>query len=120
MQFAKQILESKAAYKKFKEIIEAQGGSLASIEKKLQPAKLSFDVKAEKKGIVEEISNKGIAALARAAGCPSDKAAGCYLHVHVSKKVQKGDLLITIYAETEDKLGYAKKIYQELQPIKLK
>lgn len=114
---ASDILKSKKALAQFRRIIESQEGSLNNIESKLKPARLSFTVKSEKPGTVREISNKKIASVAFSAGCPADKAAGLYLHVHSGFKVQKGDALLTIYAETREKLHFAKKAYEYLRPI---
>jgi putative thymidine phosphorylase len=113
---AKEILKSGKAYEKFKEIIEAQGGKI----KVLEPAKFSFPVKAAKKGKVVEIDNRKISAVARSAGCPADKASGIYLNVHLNDKVVKNQLLMTVYAETADKLKFAKEIYSRMQPLMIK
>lgn len=117
---AKQLLNSGKAYKKFRQIIEAQGGSLDNLYKKLAPAKYNIEIKANKDGKISSISNKAIAAVARAAGCPADKSAGLYLHKHVNTAVKKHETLLTIYAQTQEKLGYAKKLYDNLQPIEIK
>ncbi|MEM2956069.1 MAG: AMP phosphorylase [Candidatus Pacearchaeota archaeon] len=119
IKMASEILKSGMAYQKFKHIIEAQGGTLKDINKKLQLAKLSFAIKAEKSGKIKEIDNKKISAIARAAGCPSDKAAGVFLHVHLNDKIEKNQNLMIIYAETKEKLNFAKKVYQRLKPILL-
>jgi len=112
---AKKILDSGKAYKKFKEIISAQEGKLDF--EKLIPAKFCSVVFASKSGTVKEIDNRSIAAVARAAGCPADKSAGLYLHVHVKSKIQKGKPLTTLYAETQEKLRFAKNSYERLRPI---
>ncbi len=112
---AQKILDSGKAYEKFEEIITAQKGKI-DLEK-LQPAKFSFDIKAKKLSIIKEIDNKKIAAVARAAGCPTDKAAGLYLHAHVKQKVSKDKPIATLYAETQAKLNSAKKTFEEIKPI---
>lgn len=117
---AKQLLNSGKAYKKFKEIIEAQGGSLENLDRKLAFAKYKTEIEAKKQGKISAIGNKAISAIARAAGCPADKSAGLYLHKHVNAVVKKGETLLTIYAQTREKLGYAKKLCNNLQPIKIK
>ena len=120
IEMARKILDSGEAYKKFKQIIEAQGGSLENIDKKLKLAKLSKDMAAEKEGEIIEINNKAISAIARAAGCPSDKSAGVYLQAHNRYKVRKGQLLMRIYAETEEKLDFAVNTYKQHNPIKIR
>jgi len=122
---AKQLLDSGVAYKKFKEIIKAQGGSLENLSKenldrKLALAKYKIEIKAKKQGKISAIDSRAISAIARAAGCPADKSAGLYLHKHVNAVVKKHETLLTIYAQTHEKLSYAKKICDNLQPITIK
>lgn len=113
---AKNILQSKHALQQFYEIINAQDGK-NNFNEKLNPAKLHYTFKAEKSGKVKEINNKKIASIAFSAGCPADKAAGLFLHVHNGFKMKKGDPLVTLYAETNEKLGFARKAYLKLNPI---
>jgi len=120
IEMARKILDSGQAYKKFKQIIEAQKGSLENIDKKLRLAKLGKDIVAEKNGKIAGINNKAIAAIARAAGCPADKSAGIYLQVHNGYKVRKGQLLMRIYAETDEKLDFAVNACKQFSPIKIK
>jgi len=114
---AEQILKSKKALEQFTKIISAQKGSLKNIDKKLKPAKFYHIIKSENPGKIKEIDNKKIARIARLAGCPSDKAAGLFLHVHNNYKVKAGDPLLILYAETKEKLRFAKKEYERLKPI---
>ena len=116
---AQEMLKSKMAFAQFSKIIEAQGGDLINLDKKLKLAEFSFTFTANKSGVVKEISNKKMASIAFSAGCPADKGAGIYLYVHHSHKVKKGDPLATLYAETKQKLGFAKKTYNSIQPITL-
>ncbi len=115
-ELATKILDSGKAFEKFKEIIEAQGGSI----RKLKDAEFTRSVRAKKSGTVEEIKNKEIASLARAAGCPVDKKAGVYLHYHLGDKVKKGSNLITLHAESKSRLREALRFYNEKKPIKIK
>lgn len=117
MKIASEILKSGKAWKKFNEIIAAQNGNSGNFDKRLALAKFSYVVKAEKSGKIKEIDNKKIASVARAAGCPSDKSSGLYLHAHVGNSFRKNDSLVTIYANTEDKLNFAKETYNRLKPI---
>ncbi len=108
---AKEILESGKAYKKFIEIIKAQGAKITNVEM-LKPGKFTIDVVAEKTGRVKEINNKKISKVARVAGAPRDKEAGIYLHKHVGDSVKKGEKLFTIYAQSNQKLKYAEEVYE--------
>ena len=114
---ALEILRSKKALQQFKNIIEAQGGSLNGIEGRLKSEKMTFETRAERSGTIKEIDNRKIASIALSAGCPADKDSGLFLHVHDNFKVKKGDVLMTIYAETKEKLNFARKAYASLKPI---
>lgn len=113
---AKEMISSGKAYKKFKDIIKAQGGDF----KKIKPSKLSHDIIANKSGRIDEIENKPMNELARAAGCPVDKSSGLYLHFHVGDKVKKGDKILTIHSETKTRLNSAINFYKSKNPIKIK
>jgi len=99
-----EVLDSGKAFRKFVEIIQAQGGS-GSL--KLPKAKYFKEVLAKKSGTIKEIDNKKIAHIARLAGAPSDKVAGLYLRVKVGDEVKRGDSLFTLYAENKYKLENA-------------
>lgn len=116
IKLAGKLLKSKAAWNKFKEIIKTQHGD---VNKKLNPSKFKYDIKAKKNGKVIEIDNKKINAVARAAGCPADKSAGIYLSVHCGRNVKKNDTILAIYAETMEELNYAKKLFGKLNPIEI-
>ena len=42
-----------------------------------------------------------------------DKYAGIYLHHNVGEKIEKGGLLITLYAESKSRLAEVVKYYKE-------
>jgi len=114
------ILDSRKALDQFKRIVEAQGGTLRNIESKLKPEKMTHQVLAKKSGTISEIDNRKIAFIAFSAGCPADKDSGIYLNYHNGCKVKKGDVLMTIYAETREKLEFAKKACEQSYPILIK
>ncbi len=113
---AKEILDSGKAFKKFKEIIEAQHGKI----KNLKPGKFSYSPVAKRKAEIKSIDNKLTNDLARFAGCPEDKAAGIYLHKKVGSVVKKGEKILTIYSTSEEKLKHAKKFYNKFKPIEIR
>ncbi|MDP3698675.1 MAG: AMP phosphorylase [Nanoarchaeota archaeon] len=100
---AREILESGKALQKMNEIINAQGK-----QKKPELGKHHYPMHSGKSGVVVEIDNDVIAKVARIAGAPSDKGAGLYLTKKVDDAVRKGELLYTVYAESEFKLNLAK------------
>ncbi|MBA7607969.1 putative thymidine phosphorylase [subsurface metagenome] len=116
IKMAEEILYSGKAFRKFKEIIKAQGGNL----KKLKKAEFTHDIRAKKSGKIIGIDNKKINSLARQAGCPLDKFAGIYLHVYVGDRIKKGDTIITIHAEALPRLNHAVRYYKKIKPIKIK
>jgi len=113
IELAKQLLYCGNAFKKFKEIIKAQKGSLEGLEL----PKFRKDILANKKGRIKEIDNHLISSLARAAGSPLDKSSGIYLHVHLGYEIENGDKLITIYSESKSRLNEAIRFYKKSKPI---
>ena len=109
LKMATDILESGKAYRKFVQIVKSQGAKTKNLNN-IKLGRYSFDYKSPKNGAVKHISNKDMAKIARIAGCPDDKEAGIYLYRHKGDKVRKGEKLFTIYADTKDKLKYAKEM----------
>lgn len=97
---AAEILKSGKAYKKFEEMIDAQGRK----KNPLVPGKFTFDIKAYKNGKIIYINNKLISRYARMAGAPINIGAGMYIHKFIGDKVKKGEKLFTLYAENEGRL----------------
>ena len=64
-------------------------------------------LKSYQKELINNFDNKKISQIARLAGCPTRKASGLYLNVHLNDKVKKGDVLFTIHAESEGELNLA-------------
>ena len=116
IQMAEDILYSGKAFKKFIEIIEAQEGSIS----KLKDSKFKQDILSKKSGIIADIDNKEINSLARAAGCPIDKSAGVYLVCRKKEKVKKRQKLLTLHAESAQRLREAVRYYKKINPIKIK
>lgn len=107
--FAQEILDSKKAYDKFWEIAFAQGATRIVKSSDIKSGNLSFDVVTTKEGMVKMINNIEIVNVARALGCPRIKEAGMYIHKMPGEKVNKGDVLFTMYATSEDRLENGKK-----------
>ena len=99
-----EILESGKAFRKFREIVVAQGGSKGL---RVPRAKHFHVVFSKRAGIVSGMHNRHLARLARVAGAPSDKTAGVYLCVKKGSKVRKGDRLFVVYSQSRDKLDNA-------------
>ena len=114
---AREILYSKEAYKKFCEIISAQGGDPKTW---LQEAKFSHSIISKHDGIIKEISNHKINYLARVLGCPIDKASGIYIYKHVGEYIEEGEKIATLFSESSVKLKEAIKFFKKNKPIVIK
>ncbi|MEK9132786.1 MAG: thymidine phosphorylase family protein [Patescibacteria group bacterium] len=98
---ATHLLDSGKAWRKFNQIINAQG------KKKIPKlAKYSQKIAAPVAGKVKAITNKPIAHLARLAGAPKDVTGGLYLHKKVGDTVKKGEALYTVYSGNPERLKY--------------
>jgi len=113
---AKEILESKKALKKFIEIIEAQEGDTKKLNKFKNP-EFSFKIKSKKKGKIKHLDNKLVNGLARNLGCPEDKLAGIYLNKKKGDAIKKGEVIMTLYATSNEKLSNSKKFYKNNKEI---
>jgi len=100
---AKEALYSGKAYKKFNEIINAQGRKPGE----LKLGRYSKQIKSPVSGKIIEVNNKLANHLGRILGCPVDESAGIYLYKHTKDKVSKNETLMTIYAESPKKLEEA-------------
>jgi len=112
---AREILKSGKALQKMNEIIQAQGK-----QKKVMLGTFNYIVRSVRNGKVQEIDNEVIAKIARVAGAPDDKGAGLFLSKKVHDKVKKGELLYTVYAESNFKLGLAKEYVKKNRGYKIK
>lgn len=95
---AKEILSSGKALSKMREIIKAQGGHPDVSSNKLLPAKEQYELKASKKGMISSMNNREISVICKVLGCPVDKRAGMFLNRKLEEKVDKGDILATLYS----------------------
>lgn len=114
---AKELLESGAALKKFREVVAAQGGNYDIKSSDLVPGQYTQDVVATKAGFVHSIDNKSIVQIARAAGSPSDKGAGLLIFKKRGQRVEKGDVIMRIHADNEAKGIRAKELALRYAPI---
>ena len=56
-------------------------------------------------------------AIAKAAGAPADKGAGLIINYKKGQRVERGDVLFTIYADNEAKLKRAKDVATKYPPM---
>lgn len=105
---AKRILADGSALKKFREIVKAQGGSDDIASHMLKPSSHMFELKSHYSGKIKDINNYNLNTVAKVLGAPNDKTAGIYLIKKVDQVLDKGDVLLTLYAENKYKLEEAK------------
>jgi AMP phosphorylase len=116
---ATEILRSGKALEKMKEIIKAQGGKItSSVQIILSP--INKEVRAEKTGTITEFNIKALQKIARYAGAPANKKAGLLLNKTIGEKIEKGELLLTIFAENERKLEAAINFAKQNNFVKIK
>ena len=116
-ELACRILRTGEAYKKFREIVEAQEGDPDIKPEDIEVGSYTYTLEATAEGAVTSIYNRAITLIARAAGAPEDKKAGVYLHVKTGYRVRKGDPLLTIHASSKAKLKEALQALAENPPI---
>jgi len=116
-ELAKTILDSGKAFKKFKQIVEAQNGD---VNKKFQKTKFQKTINSNSTGKIYELKIKELNNIARIAGCPGDKNAGMYLYKTLDDRVKKHQPLLTIYSESKVELKDAIKQYHKTRPIRIK
>ena len=100
---AADILAGGGAWQKFLAICEAQGG----FREPTGSAKFTRAVMSEDAGVVTSIDNRKLARVAKLAGAPRAQSAGLELHAPVGFKVEAGQPLYTVHAETAGELDYA-------------
>ncbi len=114
---ANDILKKGDALKKFKEIIEIQGGDPKVTSADIAPGKYEFVVNAPASGYVVEMNNRALISLARSAGAPHDRGAGILLHAKKGNRVEKGEPIFTIYADRNWRLQKAVEEGRRLMPV---
>lgn len=99
---ATRILDSGAAWQKFQAICTAQGGLR-------EPPVASFrrDFVAPHAGRIKAIDNRKLARVAKLAGAPRSPAAGLELHVKTGERVEHGQPMFTLHAQSNGELLYA-------------
>lgn len=110
---ASEILYSGLAWKKFEEILNAQG------RKELILAKYKEDISFKNSGTLISIDNKKISKLAFMLGAPEISSAGLVLKKTVGDVVKRGDIFCEFHSNSELKLKYAKEFLLKNLPFEL-
>lgn len=134
LELVRETVESGKALKKLAELIEKQGGNTAVIDdySVFPQAKYKLDFVAETSGYIKNMKTDtiGVASLELGAGRETkesiiDYAAGIYFNKKTGDKVEKGDVIATLYTNKEEKLSEARDLLKqaielsESQPVKL-
>lgn len=99
---ASAVLAEGRAWSKFQAICEAQGGF-----REPPVAAHIHPVPSSRSGAVTAIDNRLLSQSAKLAGAPDAKAAGLVVHAPVGARVEAGEPLFTLHAESPGELAYA-------------
>jgi AMP phosphorylase len=113
---AHDLLFSGEAYKKFKEILEAQNGDPNILPENIEVGAAVYEYLAPQNGWVVEINNKVIKRAAKAAGAPTDKRAGVQF-LRKKDSVKRGEVIFRLYAPNEKKLASAEAELAKVLPV---
>ncbi|MCY7625621.1 pyrimidine-nucleoside phosphorylase [Bacillus safensis] len=119
-----EVMKNGKALEKFKEFLENQDGDSSIVDQpeKLPQAPYKIEVPAKESGVVAEIvaDEIGVAAMILGAGRATkeddiDLSVGIMLNKKVGDRVEKGDSLVTLYANREDVANVMEKIYDNIR-----
>ena len=114
---ALQLIQNGEALKKFRQIIEIQGGDPKVKSDDIVPGEYEFVVNAPATGYVIELNNRSLISLARTAGAPHDRGAGLLFHAKKGSRVKAGEPIFTIYADRSWRLQKAIEEGRSLMPV---
>jgi len=115
---ARDILDSGRALEKMVSIIAAQGAHPFDAERPALGA-LTFEVLADRPGVVTQMDNFQIARMAQLAGAPKVKGAGVDLWKKLGDSVQPGDVLYRVYAAYPADLAFARQASERDRGVQL-
>ncbi|TWO87230.1 pyrimidine-nucleoside phosphorylase [Bacillus velezensis] len=119
-----EVMKNGKALEKFKEFLSNQGGDASVVDEpsKLPQAAYKIDVPAKEAGVVSEIvaDEIGVAAMLLGAGRATkedeiDLAVGIMLRKKVGDNVEKGEPLVTLYANRENVDDVTAKVYDNIR-----
>lgn len=100
-------LDGGDAWRKFQEICEAQGGMRSPGR-----AAQQYPVASACDGTVSAIDNRRLSRVAKLAGAPGSPLAGLELHAHLGDRLERGQPMFTVHAQTRGELAYAMEYVQ--------
>ncbi|AFK18681.1 AMP phosphorylase [Haloferax mediterranei ATCC 33500] len=117
---ATEILDSGAAQETFREILAAQNGDPDVAVSDLSLGRHTHIVRADRDGVVTHINNRLVNEVGRRAGAPKDHGAGLELHRCVGEETESGESLVTVYAESSDKLADAVDLLERIEMVRVR
>jgi AMP phosphorylase len=117
---ADDLLESGAAERAFRDIVDAQGGDRTVTLADLTPGEHTHTLETRRGGVVSHVDNGLVSEVARRAGAPRDAGAGLELQRRLGEEVLEGDALLTVYAEHEEKLEEARGLLVGNEPVRVR
>lgn len=109
-----------SAFNKLKELVAAQGGNAEMLENTdlLPTCEKRFEIKADKNGYIQSIDSRIVGESAVLLGAGREKktdaidyGAGIVLYKKTCDKVSVGDTIAILYAETDERLKKAEKLF---------
>jgi AMP phosphorylase len=113
---AAEILRSGKAYKKMRDIIEAQGGNPNIKPDEIPMGTHTFDYIAPSNGWIVEINNDAITRIARAAGAPTDRGAGI-VFIRKKEAVAAGEPIFRVFTNSERKIKDVEAAIAKIPPV---
>lgn len=113
---AKEVVTSGKALEKFKEIINAQGGTIFRSED-VPRAKFVQKIYSQDAGDVNSFDVSKITHIAKILGCPKSVEAGVVLLCDVGDSVQRNDPIFEFHSNTEEKITRAIEYFKENSPL---
>lgn len=114
-EMARTNLKNGLAFQKMMNIVKSQKGNSAMDSEDVKVGPYFFEVLAKEKGRVEAINNRDIVEICSLLGTPKLKGSGIYLNKNVSEAYEKGDVLFTLYSESETRLNMAKNAISQIK-----
>ncbi len=110
-------IKSGKAYEKMKEIIEAQGGDPEIKPNEISVGQCTLDIESERSGEVFWIDNGQIVSIARSLGNPSHGGAGIQIPHKIGDRVEKGDIILRLYADKASNLSRTERMLEDMEPV---
>ena len=120
IELAKKQLKSWAARKTMQKIIKAQNGNPDISSEDIKPGIFTKEILADSDGTVKKVDLHNVNQICRRLGCAAINEAWIYISKRLWDKVNKWDVLFTMYSTNENKIDLAEKQAKEKPAIIIK